>query len=66
MPMNSQAMDDTPIIIGSGPKALEGNAREIGVPAVKKLVEALDENCGGLPMELEIIYHSFEATNNFL
>ncbi|MEZ5552168.1 MAG: elongation factor Tu [Pseudomonadales bacterium] len=35
--------DDTPIIIGSALKALEGDASDIGVPAVQKLVEALDE-----------------------
>ncbi len=35
--------DDTPIIIGSALKALEGDTSEIGVPSVKKLVETLDE-----------------------
>jgi elongation factor Tu len=35
--------DDTPIIIGSALKALEGDTSEIGVPSVVKLVEALDE-----------------------
>jgi elongation factor Tu len=34
--------DDTPIIIGSALKALEGDESEIGVPSVIKLVEALD------------------------
>ncbi len=34
--------DDTPIIIGSALKALEGDTSDIGVPAVLKLVEALD------------------------
>ncbi len=34
--------DDTPIIIGSALKALEGDTSEIGAPAVKKLVDALD------------------------
>lgn len=34
--------DDTPIIIGSALKALEGDASEIGVPSIEKLVEALD------------------------
>jgi elongation factor Tu len=34
--------DDTPIIIGSALKALEGDTSEIGAPAVVKLVEALD------------------------
>jgi len=34
--------DDTPIIIGSALKALEGDDSEIGVPAVQKLVETLD------------------------
>lgn len=35
--------DDTPIIIGSALKALEGDTSEIGMPSVKKLVETLDE-----------------------
>ena len=34
--------DDTPIIIGSALKALEGDESEIGAPAVRKLVETLD------------------------
>jgi elongation factor Tu len=34
--------DDTPIVIGSALKALEGDTSEIGVPSVVKLVEALD------------------------
>ena len=34
--------DDTPIIVGSATKALEGDASDIGVPAVQKLIEALD------------------------
>ena len=34
--------DDTPIIKGSALKALEGDQSEIGVPAILKLVEALD------------------------
>ena len=33
---------DTPIVVGSALKALEGDASDIGVPAVTKLVEALD------------------------
>ncbi|MDB4021139.1 elongation factor Tu [Litorivicinus sp.] len=35
--------DDTPIIIGSALKALEGDTSEIGMPAVQKLIETLDE-----------------------
>jgi elongation factor Tu len=35
--------DKTPIITGSALKALEGDASEIGVPSVLKLVQALDE-----------------------
>ena len=35
--------DDTPIIRGSALKALEGDQSEIGVPAIIKLVEALDD-----------------------
>jgi elongation factor Tu len=34
--------DDTPVIIGSATKALEGDESEIGVAAVRKLVETLD------------------------
>jgi elongation factor Tu len=34
--------DDTPIIIGSALKALEGDESDIGIPSVKKLVETLD------------------------
>jgi len=34
--------DDTPIIIGSALKALEGEASDMGVGSVKKLVETLD------------------------
>jgi elongation factor Tu len=35
--------DDTPIIVGSALKALEGDTSEIGMPAVQKLIESLDE-----------------------
>jgi elongation factor Tu len=35
--------DDTPIIVGSALKALEGEQSELGVESVKKLVETLDE-----------------------
>ena len=35
--------DDTPIIVGSALKALEGDSSDIGAPSVVKLVEALDE-----------------------
>jgi len=34
--------DDTPIIVGSALKALEGDTSEIGVPSVQKLLDALD------------------------
>ncbi|WP_072282140.1 elongation factor Tu, partial [Rappaport israeli] len=34
--------DDTPIIVGSALKALEGDESDIGIPAIVKLVEALD------------------------
>ena len=34
--------DDTPIIVGSALKALEGDTSEIGVPSVVKLVETMD------------------------
>ncbi len=35
--------DDTPIITGSALKALEGDTSDIGMPAVAKLVECLDD-----------------------
>ncbi|WP_245391630.1 elongation factor Tu [Thioflexithrix psekupsensis] len=34
--------DDTPVIVGSALKALEGDQSDIGVPAIYKLVDALD------------------------
>ena len=34
--------DDTPIIVGSALKALEGDSSEMGEPAIMKLVEAID------------------------
>ncbi len=34
--------DDTPIVIGSALKALEGDTSDIGMPSVKKLVDTLD------------------------
>ena len=34
--------DDTPVIIGSALKALEGDTSDIGVPSIIKLVEAMD------------------------
>jgi elongation factor Tu len=34
--------DDTPVIVGSALKALEGDQSDIGVPSIYKLVEALD------------------------
>ncbi len=35
--------DDTPIVTGSALKALEGDTSEIGVPAIEKLLAALDD-----------------------
>jgi len=35
--------DDTPIVVGSALKAIEGDQSDIGVPSVQKLVETLDE-----------------------
>jgi elongation factor Tu len=34
--------DDTPIVTGSALKALEGDASEIGVPSINRLLDALD------------------------
>ena len=35
--------DDTPIIVGSALKALEGDTSDIGAPAIEKLVAAMDD-----------------------
>jgi elongation factor Tu len=35
--------DETPIVVGSALKALEGDESEIGVPSIVKLVEKMDE-----------------------
>ncbi|MBD3648671.1 MAG: elongation factor Tu, partial [Pseudomonadales bacterium] len=35
--------DDTPIVVGSALKALEGDTSDVGMPSVQKLVETLDE-----------------------
>jgi elongation factor Tu len=35
--------DDTPVIVGSALKALEGDSSDIGVPSIYKLVDAMDE-----------------------
>lgn len=35
--------DKTPIVVGSALKALEGDTSDIGVPAIVKLVQAMDE-----------------------
>ena len=35
--------DDTPVVIGSALKALEGDTSDIGVPSIEKLVAAMDE-----------------------
>ncbi len=35
--------DDTPIVVGSALKALEGDTSEIGVPSIVKLLEVMDE-----------------------
>ncbi|MEJ2481196.1 MAG: elongation factor Tu [Acidihalobacter sp.] len=34
--------DDTPVVIGSALKALEGDSSDIGVPSILKLIEAMD------------------------
>lgn len=34
--------DDTPIVVGSALRALEGDTSDIGVPSIKKLVETMD------------------------
>jgi elongation factor Tu len=35
--------DDTPIVIGSALKALEGDQSDIGIPSIHKLVQAMDD-----------------------
>jgi elongation factor Tu len=35
--------DETPIVVGSALKALEGDTSDIGLPSILKLVEAMDE-----------------------
>jgi elongation factor Tu len=35
--------DDTPIVVGSALKALEGDSSEIGVPSIVKLVKTMDD-----------------------
>jgi elongation factor Tu len=35
--------DDTPVIIGSALKALEGDTSEIGIPSIERLMDAIDE-----------------------
>jgi len=35
--------DDTPIVVGSALKALEGDTSDTGVPSIEKLVEAMDD-----------------------
>ena len=35
--------DDTPIVVGSALKALEGDQSEIGIPSIMKLVSVMDE-----------------------
>ena len=35
--------DDTPMVMGSALKALEGDTSDIGVPSIKKLLDVLDE-----------------------
>jgi len=35
--------DDTPIIVGSALKALEGDTSDIGTPSIEKLVDAMDD-----------------------
>jgi len=34
--------DDTPVIIGSALKALEGDTSDIGIPSIKKLIDSMD------------------------
>ena len=48
--------DNTPIIKGSALKALEGDTSDIGMPAVQKLVETLDEY---IPEPVRAIDQSF-------
>ena len=45
--------DDTPIIIGSALKALEGDQSDIGAPAIVKLVETLDSYIPGPTRDID-------------
>ena len=45
--------DDTPIVTGSALKALEGDTSDIGVPAIIKLVEAMDAYIPAPEREIE-------------
>ena len=63
--------DDTPIIVGSALKALEGDTSEIGVPSVIKLVEALDSYIpeperaidGAFLLPIEDVFFDFRSWN---
>ena len=48
--------DDTPIVIGSALKALEGDSSDIGVTAITKLVETLDSY---IPEPVRAVDHPF-------
>ncbi|NDB84796.1 MAG: elongation factor Tu, partial [Alphaproteobacteria bacterium] len=56
--------DDIPVVIGSALKALEGDTSEIGVPAIERLVEAMDsyipqperEDSGPLLIPIEDVF----------
>ena len=46
--------DDTPIIVGSALKALEGDSSDIGVPSIIKLVEAMDTTFQSQSVQLTV------------
>ena len=48
--------DDTPIVIGSALKALEGDTSEIGVPSIKALIEKMDEYVPMPDRPVELIF----------
>ena len=50
--------DDLSVVVGSALKALEGDDSEIGMPAVKQLVETLDEY---IPEPERAVDHLFDA-----
>ena len=58
--------DDTPIVIGSALKALEGDASDIGTPSIDKLIEALDDGAFGLSTGLGYVPGLFTPADEII